>query len=305
MPKPGSIQSQKAGFYYHFIHALYYWMTFDHQQAIIHSQQLLQTSSESLPPGDYINGLLEHITSCVCTGKFQDALKGMEMGNAFIEEANLTQSHAFTGRMFAYRATYEMIIYNYMGNRSKLTETIRYVEQQLQHYDKLLTFESRQVIVTNLMNAYMGMGDMKKADEIWDSLFNKQSKTIRQDIYGDLFLFRLFSLLENKTFVLVSSAAQSAIRYYRKPENENPNFKLELAVANVLSRKADFENGAIKREMLIEIKSILQKFIKGLKGCDDFQEHYTRYTIWCDSLINSESYHLTASRWYKNFNIQN
>jgi hypothetical protein len=302
MPLETQLLSEKAAFYYYFIYALYYWMTFQHERAFVYSQKLITPGINSIPPGDYINGLLEHITSCVCTGKFKDALKGIELGTAYIEKEKLTQSHAFTGRMFAYRSTYALIIYNYMGDVKKLKETILHTEQQLKHYDPILTFESKQVIIGNLMNAYMGLGNLKKADEIWDTMFNRHSQTVRRDIYADLHLFRLFSLLQSKSYSLLPSAANSAIRYFKKSDDAKSVFEVELPIATLLSKERRYEKPEILREVVEQIEAVVSNFISKLHGTKDFQEHYTRYMIWSMAIQQGEPYYIVAKKWYKSFN---
>ncbi len=301
MPSPQQLQSQKARFYYHFIFALYYWMTFQHQKAFDYSIRLVLPDVNSVPPGDYINGLLEHITSCVCLGKFNEALRGMEIGRAYIENEKLTQSHAFTARMFAYRSTYALIIYNYMGNVGRLSETIQRTEQELKHYDAILPFESKQVIIGNLMNAYMGMGDLAKADEIWEGMFNRHSQTVRRDIYADLHLFRLFSLLQSQRYSLLPSAAGAALRYYRRFDDAKAAFEVELPIALLLVKERDYTKPELLRELMEQISAIVTHFIAGLNGVSGFQEHYSRYVIWTEAILKGEPYYVAARRWYRYF----
>lgn len=301
MPTLKGCLSQKATFYFYFIYSLYYWMTLKHDKAMEYSKLMVALGTACLPPGDYINGLLKHITSCVCVGRFEEALQGLAVGTAFIEEERLTQSHGFTGKMFAYKATYELIIYNYMGKRAKLKETIDYVEKQLEHFDKTITFESRHVIVGNLMNAYIGLGQLEKADGIWDSLFNKQSKAIRRDIYADLYLFRLFSLLQGGTYALLPFAAQSAIRYFRKCGDAEKLFEMEYPIAVLLQKERDYERTEVRREVMEQIGAIVETYISKINKSLCFQEHYSRYAIWCNSLLNEKPFYEEAAKWYVGF----
>lgn len=303
MPALDDCLSEKARYYYNFIYALYYWMTFGHKKAFAYSRKLVLLNAIPIPPGDYINGLLEHITSCVCLGKFDDALSGIRLGAAYIEEEKLTQSHAFTGRMFAYKSTYELIMYNYMGRRRYLALTIRQTEEALKFFGKVITDESRLVIVGNLMNAYMGIGELDKADDIWNSIMsNKELKDKRRDIFADLYLFRLFSLLHSKTYALLPSASLSALRYYRKSPDADRLFEVELPIARLLNKDQDVENREVLVGVIGAIRLHVQHFIDGLKGINNgFQEHYTRYIIWCDAIEHDEPYYEAARRWYKGY----
>ncbi|UZJ63952.1 hypothetical protein OKW96_16280 [Sphingobacterium sp. KU25419] len=301
MPLLKDCLSEKARYYFNFIHALYYWMTFDHKSAFEYSKKLLLNDNNPIPPGDYINGILEHITSCVCLGKFEEALGGITIGSAFIEDEKLTQSHAFTVRMFAYKATYRLIIYNYMGKHKPLRTEIKNTEKELKKYEHIISFFSKQIILGNLMNAYMGIGELDKADAVWDSMFNKQAKAVRVDIFSDLYLFRLFSLLHSKTYSLLPSAALSAVRFYRKDEHAQQRFDVELPIAMFLQKERDYSKPKVIREVMEAAKKIVQQFIGTLKGINNFQEHYTRYIIWCDAIINDEPYYEAAARWYNSY----
>jgi hypothetical protein len=301
MPAAKACLSDKATYYYNFIHALYYWMVFDHSKAYDYSRQLLTSKVKVVLPSDYIDGIFEHITSSVCVASFDDALAGINLGAAYVEEQKLNQSHAFMLRMFAYQGTYQLIIYNYMGDREKLLATISDTEGKLKLYESVLPFETKQVIIGNLMNAYMGIGDLAKADAIWEGMFNRHSQTVRRDIYADLHLFRLFSLLQSKTYALLPSAAGAALRYFRRFEDAKTVFEVELPIALLLNKERDYHKPALLGELLEQISAIVTRFIAGLKGVAGFQEHYSRYLIWSEAILKDEAYYITAARWYKKF----
>ncbi|AOM80036.1 hypothetical protein BFS30_24460 [Pedobacter steynii] len=291
--------SEKARYYYYFIYALHSWMVFDHDQAYRYSKHLLSTAAEVILPDDYIEGILEHITSCVCMGFFEEALNGLEISSAYMEIHKLDQSPAFVVRMFAYNSVYRLIIYNYMGSRSKLRNVIKETESKLIHYEKLLSFEIRQVILGNLMNAYVGIGNLHKADEIWNSMFNKQAKTIRRDIYADLYLFRLFSLLQARNYSLLQPATLAASRYYHKFKDAPSLFEFEMPIVNLFTKQIRLDKPEAIEELLSQIKVLIDQYNVRLKGKATFQEHYTRYLIWIDSLINNSPYNEVAAKWYK------
>lgn len=302
MPAVTDCLSDRALFYHNFIYAQYHWMVFEHKQAYEFSKSLLNLGKKSILPNDYIGALLQHITSSVCLGHFKDTLNGIQLGEAYIEEYRLNQSHSFRSLMFTYHATYELIVHNYMGELGKLRDAVYRIEAKLKQYDKILPFEHKQIILGNLMNAYMGCGELENADRIWDSMFNRQSQTVRRDIYADLFLFRLFRLLQDKTYSLLPSSAQSALRYYRKFEDCKEVFEVEMPVAMLLQKERNnYEKKEVLRELLEQIKAIVERFIMNLNGVNNFQEHYTRYIIWCDSILSDVPYHETAQKWYNDY----
>ncbi|WEK17925.1 MAG: hypothetical protein P0Y49_14070 [Candidatus Pedobacter colombiensis] len=303
MPALNECRSHKATFYYHFIHALYYWMIFDHRKAYEYSQKLLEINIDAVPPSDYIDGILEHVTSCVCLGKFNDALIGLKVTASAIEEQKLHQSKALAFKQFYYQASYQIIIYNYTGNVVELHNTIKWVEEELEKLKDQIPFEARQVINGNLMNAYLGLGDWKKVNELWNSLFRKQSKQIRRDIYDDLYLFRLFNLIQNKTYALIPSKAKAAYRYYLQVSDEGSktDFAMEMQLADIFDQEYDLEHKPTRIRVLTQARKIIKQYLKNLKGLSGFQEHYTFYAIWIESLISEIPFSEAAKDWYEAF----
>lgn len=301
MPKEKQCLSNTAVYYMNLIQSVYHWMTFAHQSAYDYSKELIRQHAKNILPSDYIGGILQHITSNVCLGYFQDALEGINLGSAYIEEYRLNQANSFRSLMFAYQATYRIVVYQYMGNRSALIQTIKDTESQLKEFEMFLPLDMRQIITGNLMNAYMSIGNLNKADRIWTLMNDRQFKLVRQDVHADLYLFRLFSLLHSKTYALLPSAALSAIRFYKKEENATKQFDVELPIAQLLQRERLYGKREVLREVMETISQIVQRFISNMKDTNNFQEHYSRYIIWCDAIIGDEPFYIAAQRWYQRF----
>ncbi len=298
MPKPEDCLSKKAVYYYNLILSVYYWMTFEHETAFLHSKQLTRTNECNVLPNDYISGLLQHITSSVCVIKFDEAIATIDQSAQYISDNKLDQSLPFTHLMLTYHSIYKMIVYNYMGDTGNLKTIVSETEQLLQLYQQSLPFTNRQVIQANLMNSYLGLNQMDQCDHAWDQLFNKQSKTIRLDIYGDLYLFRLFLLLQDRNFSVLLSAAHSAFKFFKKHFDESHQFELELSLAGKLKKDSDLEDPMVFTSILSELKTMIATYVAELAAPFGFQEHYTRYIIWADALIAQQPYAVMAARWY-------
>lgn len=290
--------SNKAIFYYHIIHAIYHWMIQEHTRAFDESQRLLSPVIQFVLPDVYVDGLLEHVTSAICIARFDNALRSLDAAEDYVARHKLNQSHAYVLKLFAYKAVYKIIAYAYMGDRKKLMENIHQVEGQLGTLGQSLSFDLQMAIQGNLMNAYVALGDMDQADKLWSSLFNRKSQAVRKDIYADLYLFRLFSLLQSRNYEIIPPAALSALRYYRK-DNQAAQFPLEIRIASILNKMHRYEDRKIRKHVLAEMKQALTGYIKGLNPKLCFQEHYSRYVIWCDSLSNGTTYGDEAAKWYE------
>jgi hypothetical protein len=297
--------SQKAKFFYNFTFTLYYWMIYNHIMAYQHSKALLNLRIKTILPNDYVDGVLEHVTSCIQIGKFKEALNGLELASDYIKEQKLNLIPSFNTKIFFYKTGYHLVIYNYTGQKKRLADTITLVERELRLYEDKMPMEARQVIHANLMNAYIGTGNIKAADTIWEQLFHKTSKSVRREIYDDLHLFRLFNLLQNKIYDVLPYTALAAHRYYKQFQNEATDFKLELQLTALLLKEYNLENVKVRRTLLAEIKQILLQYIAALKGTNNFQEHYSFYVIWAQSILEEEPYHVSAAAWYEQFKKDN
>jgi hypothetical protein len=292
--------SQKAKFYYNFTYAIYNWITYDHKAAYGFSKELLHLEIKAVLPGDYIDSILEHSTSCIQIGKFKEALETLEYAQQMMRQLNLEQVPVLNTKVFFYTVGYHLVIYNYTGNKEQLLYTINRAENEIRHHENNMPIEARQVLTANLMNAYLGIGDIKKVDELWESLFQKTSKSIRRNIYDDLRLFRLFNLLQHKAYAVIPSMALSAYRYYSKPEHNSGDFGLELKLTMMLIKEHDYDNEAVRESVLNSIKETVNEYIKSFNN-NSFLEHYTIYAIWIECIITERPFCDAAAMWHENY----
>ncbi|MEN5232431.1 hypothetical protein [Sphingobacterium faecium] len=298
-PDRQECKSNKATYYHSLILSIYHWMTFDHELAYQYSKALIQDDNQNILPSDYINGLFQHITSSVCVKKFQDALQGIHVAQAYMEEYKLNQSNAYRQLFFAYSSTYKLVIYGYTGEKEKLKEAIHDAEHQLEIWLDFIPIELRQVISGNIMNAYIAIGDLDKAQVMWNQLFNRQSTQVRKDIYADLYLFRLCFLLQSQTYDLIPSASASAQRFYRNTDENKAQFGLESSIVQLFIKDIDYSSEKVLSPLLHRTTMLLENYILQVRGGTGFQEHYTRYIIWITAIERKIPYYKAARDWYK------
>ncbi|MNJ95336.1 hypothetical protein D3C87_130460 [compost metagenome] len=298
-PGQQDCKSNKAVYYHSLILSIYHWMIFDHTLAYQYSKALLQDDNQNILPSDYINGLFQHITSSVCVKKFKDALKGIQVAQAYMEEYKLNQSNAYRQLFFAYSSTYKLIIYGYTGEKDKLKEAIEDTIKQLDIWSDFIPIEFRQVVLGNIMNAYIAINDLDNAQVLWNQLFNRQSNQVRRDIYADLFLIRIFLLLHSQTYDLIPSASASALRFYRNSHENKAQFKLETSIVQLFVKEINYDNPKNLKPLLDRVRELLQNYIEDVRGKLSFQEHYTRYILWANSIEKKIPYWQAARDWYK------
>jgi hypothetical protein len=168
-------------------------------------------------------------------------------------------------------------------------------------YQNFMDKSAHNIILGNLMIAHLAAGNTEKADSIWFNLYNDPPHPLREDMKADFYLFRLFSLLQNKNAELLPSFALSATRYYRKSASYESVFKVELSISRLLIKEQDYRNPDIRAGLFVEIKIILENYIAGLDGIAGFQEQYTRYMIWIKSMMTERPFYLVAAEWYERY----
>lgn len=299
MPKESECLSNNARFYRHYIFAIYYWMTFNHEEAHKHSRKLIEFDQHNIQPNDYINGIFQHITSSVCLALFDDTLSGITLAEALMNQYRLNQSLPFSGIMFAYHANYKMIVLNYTGNQRQLKDFVKHVELRLNDAGQTIPADALQLILANLMVCYIGLDLHDKALETRKRLLDLKRKiTIRLDILADLYFLQLFFLLQTQSYDLIKPAADSALRFYRKNDDAQKAYEVEMPIALLLAKPNNYEDKKVLSMLLGKCRKTVIDYISKLKGTQQFQEHYTRYIIWIDAIERGIPFHQAAREWY-------
>lgn len=301
--------AQKGRFYYYLIHTLYCWMTFNHSEAYAYSKNLLSEKMEAVLSNEFLEGLLEHITSCICLAKFEEAHSTMASVERFIIKQKYDQSSSFMIRAFYFRITYKTMIHYYMGNLKELDSAVQEAEQKLHYFRKQISVEMRQVIQSNLKVAYMVVGQIDKAEQIIAETLKLGPKLVRKDLYDDLVLFNLFILLHTKNYVLIPSAALSAHRYFKRfasaGDVDLESIDAHYKISGLLIKDHNYEDPEVAASVLTKIKDILSAWLTTTTGLNNFQEARTYYVIWIDSMLSRQPFHEVAESWYQQHKKQN
>ena len=302
IPTERECLSNSVRFYRHYIYAIYYWMVYNHKEAFVHSKKMLAFDLNNIQSTDYVNGIFQHITSCVCMLEFDEALRGISLAETYSKSVGLNQSVQFAGNMFAYKATYKMVVLNYIGDFKLLKSFVKEVELNLQEKEKTISVDALQIIMANLLVSYVGLHQLDQAADIRQQLIEMKKKfRLRQDVDTELYFFQLFYLIQTGVYELVVPAAQSALRYFRKHEDAQRVFEVEMPIALLLSKSYNFEDKKVLPLLLAKCRQIVNDYILKLKGTIQFQEHYTRYLIWFDAIEKNKPFHEAAKEWYSKF----
>lgn len=302
MPSENECMSNSVRFYRHYIYAIYHWMVYNHKEAFVHSKKMLEFDLNNIQSSDYVNGIFQHITSCVCMLEFEEALNGISLAESYSKSVGLNQSVQFSGNMFAYKATYKMVVLNYMGEYSLLKSFVKEVELSLIERQKTISIDALQIIKANLLVSHVGLNQLDKAADIRQELMEmKRRFKLRQDVDTEVYFFQLFYLIQTVAYDLVIPAAQSALRFFRKHEDAQKVFEVEMLIALLLAKPYNYEDKKVLSILLAKCRKIVGDYIGKLKGTLQFQEHYTRYVIWIDAIEQGIPFHQAAREWYQRF----
>jgi len=74
---------------------------------------------------------------------------------------------------------------------------------------------------------------------------------------------------------------------------------MELSIAQYLLKERNYSDNKVLRETVHQLRYFIEVITMNYPA--GFQEHYTRYLIWCDAILNDELYHKAAKKWYHEF----
>lgn len=296
-----TIMSRRGVYYYNFILSLYYWLVLDHKKAYEYSAKLLAPELQYISPNEYLEGVLQHTTSCMGLGYFEETLEGLLLADAFIAQKRFQHSTFFLLRVFYFRICYKMIVYIYMGSINELRQTIQEANLQIARFNAQLSIEMKLVIYGNLRNACIAAGDFEQAEKLLNMLLYKESKYVRKDVYNDLFLSRIFSHIANRDYALVPAMASAAYRQYKQTEEQQNKHDVGLKISTLLMKDHDYEAMSARKKVMTDVKLILGEAIAAHAGLNKFHEIYTFYLIWTDSILSEQPFHISAKNWYEQY----
>ena len=289
--------SQKARYYYFLTKAITYFILYEYKLSYEYGKKSLELNRKIIPLHEYINGILHHTSSCICSGLFGETLSNLELVQSLIDERQLDLFNILALKVFYYRSNYELICYLYMGEADKTKKKILEIEESLIRFQDRIPLEMRQVINCGLRNGYLSLGEEKGVNRIIDSMLSKEVKLIRSDIYDDLLLFRLIWLIQEKSYEILPSIALSTYRYYANYDEEDNRYDIEIKVCRLLMKTIDYTNRDFLIFLLAQLNNIFNEHIAQVSPVHKFLEHYSYYQIWLQSLIKGIVFTESAKEW--------
>jgi hypothetical protein len=296
--------SEKSRYYAFFTQVLFHWMQYNHHEAFRYSQQLVRIQPGVISEIEYLMALLEHVTSCICLGRFKDALAYLEKAETFKNSLSLKNVVPCTMKLFYYKTCYRLMAYMYMGDKENCRMVIKETEQQLVLLRSHLSNEMEQVINNALRNACLSTGDMDKAEALLNKMVSNPASPLRTDVYDDAILFRLFWHFTREDYSILPHFALSAFRYYKNFKDDQNRFDIELKISSMLRHAKINSLPSEKKRILNQLRSVIIDHISACTTLNRFQEHYYYYVIWIDSIVQRKPFHEVAAAWHEQYKAE-
>jgi len=293
--------SEKARYFFHHTRAICYFMMMDNAAAYRESRNLVQLDPAIIPLHDFLNGLLFHSTSCICSGYFEETLACLEVAAKKLEREQFGEMNILALKVFYYCSNYEVECFLYMGRREELAGKLLEIEESLTRFANRIPTEMAQVITGALRNGYLALGNDEKVERYLRVMQEYDIRTTRNDIVNDVFIFRLVWFLHCGLYAVMPSAALSAFRHFSNALNSDNKYELELAVCRLLKKEHDYSNPQGVRIVLEGLRGLFSEHIGRLAPQQNFVEIYSCYALWLDSMLEGCSYMEKAEEWYQAF----
>lgn len=289
--------SQRSLFYYYYTHTICNWILQEHVEAYACSKKMVSLNSDVLDKEDFLNGLLEHSTSCICLGYFEEALKQIKEAEKYIQQNPDIQYRQIRIRLFYYKANYSIISYNLMGDSTQLLKALLWSENEMANNKELLSSEMKMVLFAGLFDGYFALKQLDHAWKYVNEITQGIKKTTRKDVFDGSQFTNIFYWLEAGEYEVLKSVLQSAYRYFRM-HNADGKYTIELKVVSAFMKCNDYANE--KKRMLIfkTIAHDLHQYIIHSNPFNHFQETYQFFYLYAESKLRNIAFHDMAKQWY-------
>lgn len=295
--------SNRALFYFYYTHTLCNWILQEHVSAYTYSKKMIALNHEVLDKDDFLNGLLEHSTSCICLGFFEEALKQIDSAEQFLQR-NADIDHRQTRiRLFYYKANYNILSYTLMGNATQLHKALLHAENEITNNSDLLSSEMKMVLFAGLFDGYFALKQNNHAWKYLNALTQGMKKSTRKDVFDGTMLTNIFYWLEENEYEVLRSAIQSARRYFTM-HNTDGKYDIELAIVQAFLQCNDYANEKKRIQIFITIMQAVGQHIQTTNTFNNFQETYQFYFLYAESKVKNIPFHDVAAKWYSTHKIK-
>ena len=287
--------TQRAKYYYYYNLTLLNGIRHRHASAYEYSKKLIQIDTAPISKMEYLNGLLEHSSSCICLGKTDEVLNILKQIDQYFNKGLFGQYDNVALKIFYYRSNYELMSYVFKGDKENVIRKLNEIEKGMKKWGDKIPMEMKLILASVLKLGYLSLKNTKKTATQISFLLNNYKSGLRLDAYDDGLIYSLiFAFEKNDTEYLERQAkiAQKHFNRYKNPKDIDVSFKIKTAALflQYATYKID------KKELLIKYKKLL---INKLKMFDNqFSEIDYPYLLWVESQLRQQDLLETARILY-------
>ncbi len=288
--------STNALFYYYYTLTISNWMLRRHKLAFIYSKKMFDLVLKNQVDEDNFNGLLEHITACVCMGYYNEVLKKMKICEGVLKQNMINNNENTVSRLAYYKDAYTAISYMYIGDVKKLKKIVSETENNLIKGRDSISKEGVLVISNNLRTAYVYLGNMKAAWEKQKIILTTIENKLRADVYDEMLLFNVFYYLDTNAIAYAKSAINTAYSHFRERKHFKESIEY-LILEGCKNLEEHFQSNEGKKVYLKIMENIVN-YTNQQEGLNGFLEDYYFYYFWAKSKVDNKSISDIMVEWH-------
>lgn len=284
-------ESEKAKYYYHLNRQLFYFIDGDFEQSGKESDWLMKVDQDYLSEEEIINAYLHRTTALSFVYRFQDTLDTFAALDQTAEKLRLLRFPSTRNKIFYFRSTYMLSIYNKIKNESEGRELCNTILNQLENEN--LNQSQLNIVHYALALTLLLVGETKKSLRITNILLGQPVKKIRTDIYRWTLFVNIIAHYELDHSDLLSHLTRSYIAHFTQTRASKEQFVVETTFLSTLRKVPDVHSNASK-----EFKALYAKLQE--LSLSDTSEMETGIKTLLDSWLESKTEGISLLSTYQN-----
>jgi len=283
--------TKRAAYHYYHSQTLLYFIRQSHQKAYEFSSAMIHVDPAPLSKQEYLSGMLEHSTSCLCLGRTDELLTTLSQVKNLYKRGVFGKYENIALKIFYYVANYELLAYVFEGNKEKVKAKLEEIESELEYWGSKIPVAMKMILATGLKLGYGSIGDYKKMNKEIHFLIDNYKSGLRMDAYEDGLMCNLMYIFMKDDLDYLENQALFAYRHFKKYEiKDNVDVEFKLNSAKLF---LDYSR------MKISKTKFLQAFKKEIEfKLSHFDNHFLEmdypYLIWVNSQLSGKKFLETA-----------
>ena len=263
------------------------------------TKQIVKDAAVINEANECLQAYFEHLTSCICIGKFKELLDTLIKLRHDIKIGKFGTDQTIKIKLFYYASNYELMSHSYMGDKANLAIKIKEVENGIIKLGSSLSTEMRMVIYSALKMAHFFMQDYSKTINYLEQINALGAHKVRIDILQDsLFFYLLIATDENdsdKMELILKRIEQSC-------DLNKPHYLFEKELYSLFRKfsKDEYNKDELFDNLISTYNQVTPSILHDVK----YTENHYIFFLWALANQNNEPLFNTAKKRY-NSNFKN